>query len=103
MLCDAESDWSRENGMNFLILNVCFMGLFLERECVFKITVGEWFLGNLKGVKKMEVIRWWFDFLVRVRDDVELFVWRIKDRVYDGGFSGLFLFVCFVIRVIVFV
>lgn len=48
MSCDVRPDGDLENGMSFLISNVCFMGSFFESECAPKTTVGEWPLGNLK-------------------------------------------------------
>lgn len=50
--CDVKPDGDLENGMNLVILIVCFVGSLFERECAPKTTVGEWPLGNLKEQRK---------------------------------------------------
>lgn len=50
--CDVKPDGDLENGMSLLILIVCFVGSFFERECAPKTTMGAWLLGNLKEQRK---------------------------------------------------
>lgn len=54
---DSGSDLNLENGMNFIISNVCLEASFFERECAPKTTLKDCPLANLKKAKRIEATK----------------------------------------------